>query len=206
MIRFGLLILILLASGSTQASVIYNWESLAGTEDFTVAEGQLIITDSAYRKGSLSGYYRMYEANSPDWRYPNSSILKAQLGISGRDGRVINELIAFPRRPAGTNPPIYELDIGIKITPNGLGGGLYMTTYESNVLIAADDAGIWTASGYSSDNPPTLECFYIGNNCSGATGRWVLDEDSISVPEPGSMLLLGLACIATFTTWRLKTA
>lgn len=85
--------------------------------------------------------------------YPVSCHGKAQLGISGRDGRVINELIAFPRRPAGTNPPIYELDIGIKITPNGLGGGLYMTTYESNVVIAADDAGIWTASGYSSDNP-----------------------------------------------------
>lgn len=206
MMRFGLFLLIMLAANTGHAGVIYNWESLGATDDFEVAEGQLIITNSAYREGSFSTDYFVSSGYEPDFRYANSPILKASLGIARPGGPVINPVVVFPRREVGVSPR-YELRSGISIIPGGLAGGIYMYTIAANLYIDADDSGIWTASGYSSDYPTTEECFDIRNDCSGATGRWVLDEDSIrgiGVPEPGSMLLLALGCVATFTTWRLK--
>ncbi|MES1926559.1 hypothetical protein [Salinisphaera sp. T31B1] len=111
------------------------------------------------------------------------------------------EIQTFPRRSLlrdVPNPMFYRLEADMNVELDDLlHGSLSPLTSDDQFDMRAGSGGLWTIDHFNSDAAPE-NCFYGHGRCGGSTGRWVLSDAAIGVPEPQSQLLTGLACIAAF--------
>ena len=174
------------------ANVVYNFEADAGTGGSYVQAtgGQIVVTDAAYRSGSLTRNYTPGGAGEPftgtvDDPYPDSPIISASIGTSPNGGAS-----ASPRNTvfvlAGKT-----LRTTLRFREDGyLDGSLYIFSIENN-LRAYGQGPYWRVTDVNSDYfTGTGHC--TGNYvdpCFAGTGRWVVDEDTIPVPAPAAGVL-----------------
>ncbi|MES1926561.1 PEP-CTERM sorting domain-containing protein [Salinisphaera sp. T31B1] len=201
-------VLFFLSVTAAHASVTYEWQALSGTDDFTTTSGELVVTTAAYRAGGLVANDTIDYYGSPyGARSGGSAVLHARLDILGSNGWTYR-IQAYPRQSllSGVgNPMFYSLqaDMNIEREQAMLSGSLSLLTVEDEFSMSAGSDGLWTIDYFNSDGAPE-NCF-VGR-CGGATGRWVLSDAAIGVPEPQSLLLTGLACIAAFGVRRRLSA
>lgn len=181
---------------AAQADVVYNWQEVAPTAELVGSGGQLVISDDAWRAGSVS-----YTAapcgpsgNRPGCMgYEDSPVLSLAFGTGVGDPRA--ELITDLRMSALGGPPnVFEL----RLRPDGLiDGRIAGGSPTGSELLEMAGLGTWTIGLFSTDR---LLAPCSVTSCSGATGQWVLNTatvppDAGQVPEPGILPLMALASI-----------
>lgn len=195
-------------AGSTQAGVVYNWQTVNDMGAETALVGRVEVTNDAWRSGSINYDYRAecswedavgYPGCNPiDYDDPTSPVVSFLFRNSDEDS---SRSVSFDLRYrdsatdyiwAGT---YFHMTVG-----ETLGGALDTGTITGGVAIDSV-ASLWTVSQFYSDKayPCGYDENYNGNGCHGVTGRWVLDQStapgvpkSEGVPAPATLTLLGL--------------
>lgn len=205
-IRFMLIVsaIALLGATAAQATVIYNWVSTSpgtymtetGTY-LTATGGELVITDAAYRSGSID--WGNFDANYDyeTGRITNSPVVSASLIFDGGPSVFVD--------PSSQNFADFQLPFASSLTFNNdgtLSGYLFLYDSDdaSQEVEAGGTNGDWNVFNYGSDffmgapqcGPPT---------CSGGSGYW---SGPVRVPEPPVWLLFGLGVLGLLSLLRLR--
>lgn len=171
---FSFISLLLLRNPAT-ADVIYVWEELTPSPAGIQFEGRISIDDIAWRSGGpLIGLDA-----TPDLSCESG-------GVTGMFGPFFD--------PNQQEDPCYRLTFythySLGIRDDGvLTGYLYYFDSGMDFEVGMYGADVWNVSIF------TFGAFGTGCNdlpredCSGATGRWVLDRSTLPVPEPSALLL-----------------
>ena len=173
----GFISLLLLGSPAT-ADVIYNWEELTPSPAGIQFKGRISIDDFAWRSGGpLVG-------------------LDATPDLSCESGGVTGMFRPF-FDPNSAEDPCYHLafythySLGIR-NDGVLTGYLYYFDSGMDFEVGMGGADIWDVSVFTFGAFGT-GCNYLPReDCSGATGRWVLDRSTIPVPEPTLVFLVAI--------------
>lgn len=198
-----LLAALLLASSTAQAGVVYNWQTIGGSERELV--GQLEFSLDAWNAGAVNYVYDIYppfpciEACSEEaLAVPDAPVIRFTFNAIGADvggGVYLN----YPAGLVGQedeNGSEYELALEPMLRGNIYGSGT------GNYLVMHSDADIWSMEWYNFDgtgSPCKLED--DNSRCEGVTGRWVLAQSSLeaqaraAVPIPGTLALVGLGLV-----------
>lgn len=181
MVRVKLLLacLCLTASAMAPAGVVYTWRSAAAAPDMRSVAGLIELSDAAAASSHVS-----YQAPSCDpWPCgladPASPIQRFAFMVNGDAPSALAIDLA-----AGTGygfpTPAFdaEFDVGA--------GRLSNLSLFVNTLISTLRIGAGVVDLFSSDAD---NCYW---GCSGAEGQFVAAD----VPEPGSLALFALACLA----------
>ncbi|ROO25051.1 hypothetical protein SAOR_13380 [Salinisphaera orenii MK-B5] len=186
------------------ANVVYNFEADAGTGGSYVQAtgGQIVVTDAAYRSGSLNRNYTPGGAGEPftgtvDDPYPDSPIISAEINVDAGRTPAILSAYASPRNTRFVIDA-KTLQANLQFRDDGLlDGSLFIFDTAENVRSNGQGAD-WRVTDFNSDYFGTGPC--TGNSvdpCFAGTGRWVIDEDTRPVPAPAAGLLgfglIGLA-------------
>ena len=186
-------VLTVLGVSAAQASVLYNFVPDAGS---AVTGGQLIVTDAAYRHGSVS--LNLNPSNpeligAGDAPYLNAPVLSATIfGSLPGDGG------AYYYRGSSLPPSPVWISTVLTFNDNGTLSGNMLIHSESSNIQAQGFSQEWSVDHYHSDY-----CIQ-GDPCYGQTsgeyaglGMWQLDPATVpvAVPEPSSLGLFGLALI-----------
>lgn len=179
-----LLILAVFTSFPAWANVVYTWKTLAPSETITSFASEIVVTDAAYFRGSASVDYSCLSCVPGN----NDGILSISFS-----SMKINVL----RYPAtGFLIDLITFDF---THPGFLRGNYYINTlFEDMGMSSTGD--VWTVNTLNSDNDVTV-CFNSGF-CHGITGYY--QADSLPVPEPMSLPLIGLGLAVLFGLRRFK--
>lgn len=201
-IRFTLIgsVIALLTATAAQATVVYNWHSTSPGPYVTATGGELMITDAAYRSGSID-FYVNYPYTSPgviydhNGRITNSPVVSASLTFSLTDG-------------GGWAPGVfaqpgsqYFASMGFPFLStltfygDGLWGDLFLYDESDEVNISDSQVYNYGSDYFTSElcGPPT---------CDGGSGYWQLS--SVTVPEPPVWPLFGLGILGLLSLLRLR--
>ena len=187
------LVITLLSATAAQASVIYNWHSTSPGPYVTATGGELVITDAAYRSGSIDENFR--RANSP--------VVSASLSFSfTNEAGYIPDLSVHPGDMfADDSIPFVS---ALAFNDDGtLSGYLFLVSDSgSDEVEASGSLDDWTVYNYGSDyfgselcGPPT---------CSGGSGYWQLSSGPVGVPEPPVWSLFSLGVLGLFSLLGLR--
>ena len=195
---------------SAQANVVYDWvpgmpgTTTKNTGTVETVGGRIVVTDAAYRSGSLSVDYR------PETGYGDPSATESldQLNRRLRNGPFVRGgLDIQPGGGASLAPGRNDfVDLGLSLTANlifrddgYLGGDLFEFDVSDN--FRAVGAGTsWSVNDINSD-VFLDECNGSSDvPCSGGTGYWQLDRSTLpaSVPAPSVWSLFGIGVVGIF--------
>lgn len=181
MVRVKLLLacLCLMASGMAPAGVVYTWRTTAATPDMRSISGFIELSDAAAAASHVS-----YQAPSCDpWPCsladPASPIQRLGFMVNGDLPSALDiDLVAG----TGYGFPMPAFDAEFDVGAGRLANlSLFVNTLNSTLRIGGNLIALFTSDA---DN-----CYW---GCSGAQGQFVAAE----VPEPGSLALFALACVA----------
>lgn len=210
---------LLLVAASAQANVVYNWHSESSGPHATATGGEIIVTNRAYRAGSMSahfggGDYGDYGLTVGGVHIPtklggklndrvlNSPLLRAGMTVGPGDltGGAYDGATIIPRQPAavaGGKEFILDLTFNDNDTLSGS-----FRVYGHRTWFASEGEGyLWDVFDVNSDA-------YGGTGycagevemkfCSGGSGYWKLASKIADVPAPPVWGLFGLAAVAVF--------
>lgn len=194
----------LLCATSTQADVVYNWRHESGfVNDLhgpRVITGRLEIDESAWFAGVVNYRHPGYWFGMPpsDQPGPVRTFELSLLPTGVRDGlptyRIADVTINLTFAPNG--------DLSGNIVANDTFAHVYMSGEGRNWSIADHNRDSWAGCGTGSITSPVMQ------SCTGATGRWVLDQATRpggrpgSVPLPGTLPLMALAAFGVASALR----
>ena len=188
----------LLGMAGAQASAIYNWQPLTGTDDFSTIGGRLILSDNAFESSHAEFSQSVdYDRVPADTRFPDSDIVSVSLDILNPDSSIPDDLFhiqATPTQGRDANSEFYSLDADIDVFADLLTGGIDLLTIQDQFSISSDRSGLWTVNRFGSD--AASESCFEQPQCSGATGRWRLAEITHNVSAPAVWPLFALAVLA----------
>jgi len=187
-----------LATQQAQAGLVYNWVTSALSPTITAVEGRIELSATLWPGGTLAvagpeAQQQMlyYGCRGSPYVFTNGSYAPECTALVGVENFHFN----VNNRP--TDAGIFDSSLKMRalLTVDGqspLLGSLYAESAEATNLLVRSAPGTadWSVQFFQSDQ------FAGGGNgcysppyCSGATGRWVLDPNSIPVPEPGTLAL-----------------
>lgn len=167
------------------AGVTYTWRTVFADDQHLPLNVwmTIVFTEEAVRSGGVS-----FEADS-------CIVLEPEYCFKDPNGPI--QWFAFSggeNRDFGLSPQDYfNIDQGLRIEGQFVGnrfeGSIWAKEVHTEVFI---DGGVvqylWSEYAFSDPNDP---CGMIPEECSGAQG--VIETDALPVPEPSSIVLLGLA-------------
>lgn len=187
--KAGVAVFLLSLASAATANVIYSWETLTTSATISSATGRIEITDAAWAAAQAS-----YVAPPTCPTLVNCSY-----------GNPSSPIVQFSFRVNAPNPTPADINLNL-VQGSGLAfpltdwfranftiqGALlnldvFANTGETDMRMVGN-----TITRFGSDSPFFgAACFNPG--CSGASGRWV--QAQAQVPEPGSLLLLGIGVL-----------
>jgi hypothetical protein len=194
----------LLAAGSTAtAGVIYHWETESASDTISSAVGRIELSDAAFAAGQ--GSYSAPGSCGADptgCEDPSSPIVAFYFRVNSA-GPTAADIDLNLVQGTGTRWPMQNwFSAAYSVSGSALMLDLIANTGETDMRMDAN-----TIARFSSDSPYFgYPCW--GGQCSGASGRWVrmmsasLRPEAADVPEPGSVLLLGIGTVAALVAGR----
>lgn len=189
------------------ADVVYTWQQVSGSSSIESSAGRLVLADFAVTGGP-------YDYQRSDWNPPAanstgpSPVLSIFFSVSNPSGAGYGWGFGVPSG-MGANASLTVQ--GLQESPSGLLGRI--SAFDSrpqSLTLASNAAGLWTVVDATTDG--TRPCLGVNSptfngptsyNCTGATGRWIREG---TVPEPGSMALLGLGMLGAAASLRKRKA
>lgn len=171
------------------ADVVYNWQTVDAKGATSDLYGKLVVTDDAWRAGSLDYYF----SPGDPWNFdPTSPVLQFSMGSSSRPE--FNHFYRIGGFPDAQSSYV-RVTFGDEL--DGEMGSAGSFAY----VDSSSSAGIWTLTRlfsypYGGINGSNAGCWV--DICEGFTGRWVLDQTTVPVSIPGTLALtaLGLSLLA----------
>lgn len=183
----------LLSATTADATVIYNWHSTSPGTYVTATGGELVITDAAYRSGSID----------EGGQRSDSPVLLVSLNFDGVglnfDGG--HDIFVQPRKMGGYAGPLPFVS-SLAFNDDGtLTGYLFLYSDSRTEGVEASGGGGdggWNVYNYGTDDFDSA-CGH-GPTCDGGSGFWQLSR----VPEPPVWPLFGLGVLGLFGLLRLR--
>lgn len=200
-----------LAAGAAQANVVYNWTPTAPGQYAQSTSGQLIVSDTAYKSGSLSvddAFFRdvaVYGGPFGD-RVLNSPLASASMAFL-YDGQQKASASAAPSQD-GFASGGDQVSATLAFLDNGLLSGTLDITSESDNFDSSGNGSDWSIfnlnSDYFSGDGHCVGEETSGGGCSAGTGYWKLSSSSVNdVPAPNGLALFMLGALGTLSlAWR----
>lgn len=169
-IKLAALVFGLVLSQSAFASVIYSWKTTAYSPTITSLEGTIEITDAAAQSGLQTSFRMPLECSYMGCTGVTSPILSFHFAVNGQAIDLLSSEagLRFVRDSA--------FDASFLVAGDRLNLNMFFSNTESDIRIG-------DSVSFNTDRPGPCETSGV---CLGATGEFV------QVPEPGSMLLMGL--------------
>lgn len=195
-----------LVSSAAQADVVYDWQEIQSSPGLEGVTGRLVIADSAWQSGSV-----LYRA-TPGCGYPYNFDVYGCLGYQASPVRSFSFSINSTSVPVGIYVNLTQWanagpsDVfDLTFRRNGqIDGSISAGSTTGTELLRMGGSGIWKID-YFSTNYQRSPCG-TGAGCSGATGQWLLDIQTIPVPEPGILSLLTLGVLGMAASLRRQSA
>lgn len=173
-------VIALLSATAAQASVIYNWHSTSPGQYVTATGGELVVTNAAYRAGSINEIARRND----------SPVISASLTFNdGVPGVFVN-----PRRPTADSDIRFTSQVTFNDDGTLSGYMFLLADSETEVAQAGGTRSSWGVFNYGSDYFSSEPCG--PSTCSGGSGFWQLSR--VEVPAPPAWPLFGLGVLALF--------
>jgi hypothetical protein len=196
-----------LLAAAAQANVVYNWHPRFNGQYLSTTRGQLILTDAAYRKGSVQADYR-YEDGAPDAHITenqdgmfidNSPAVSLDMGFDSPDGYFSGS--SYPIEPDFIIDQSFDAELTLN-SDGTLTGSLYSLNDDSTVFSSDGYSTYWEVTGVGSD----FLGGWIGDRCNteqgcnAGTGYWAIDPSTIpsDVPAPPVWPLFALSALGIF--------
>jgi hypothetical protein len=195
---------VLMAAGSAaSAGVVYSWETLSTSDTISSAVGRIEISDDAFAAGQGS-YSAPYSCgtNYSGCGDPFSPIVSFYFRVNsaGATGADINLNLV---QGSGTLWPMQNwFNAAYSVNGSELLLDVLANTGQTDMRMESN-----TIARFGSDSPYFGFACWSGG-CSGASGRWVqaVSANQVAlaaeVPEPGSMMLLGMGTVAALLAGR----
>lgn len=204
-------VIAVLSATTVQANVIYNWHPTIPGPYLTATGGELVITDAAYRSGSIDfhvgdPYYPggyspgiLYDKN---FRITNSPVVSASLTFDFTDGsgRVAPGVFVEPGSQIFSDREAFGSTLAFN-NDGTLSGYLFLYGVDTEVA-AGGTQGDWGTSRYLSDYFAGEQC--VTERCDVGSGYWQLSSGPIGVPEPPVWPVFGLGVLGLFGLLRLR--
>lgn len=179
----------LMTATTAQANAIYNWQSTDPGSYVTATGGELVVTNAAYRSGSINEMGR--RSNSP--------VISVSFTFGFTDGSEgIPDLVVSPRRSTADFDDRFISALDFNADGTLSGSMLLLSDSESDGAQAAGTHRSWSVFDYGSDFFSGEECG--GTRCDGGFGFWQLSrvEPSTDVPAPPAWPLFTLGVLGLF--------
>jgi len=197
--RLAAIVAVLLSlAGTSNAAVIYTWETLGGSDRPLV--GKLAFTKAAGLAGKVE-YAYVFPPCTPHcateaYIDPNNPVISFSFHAVGSDddgGIMLN----YPEGRVGQEDMIgfggshYYVTLGPTLTglPQQFGSGSLFGSGNENYVEMTSVGDVWSMLFLTLDTSDL--CGSNTENCEGVTGRWV----RTTVPLPGTLALLGLGLV-----------
>lgn len=180
----------LVGATTADATVIYNWHTTGPGTYLTTTGGELVITDTAYRSGSID----------EEGQRSNSPVLWVSLAFNSTvEGEPVAYLYVQPRLMGGMDGPLPFVS-SLSFNNDGTVSG-YMFLYgdDRSQEVELGGSGLWGVYNYGTDNSDISACSH-GPTCDGGTGYWQFSR----VPEPPVWAMFGLGVLGLFSLLRLR--
>lgn len=176
---------------TAQADVVYNWGHISGftNDQFNrTISMRLVLDDAAWQSGSIRYSDNVLIArDGPTLPDPASPVLRFEASLS-------SGLNISPR-----TANLLVLHANLDVNPGGnLAGSLFLLTDFAHINLSGGP--LWTINNFNTDSGSGCGPFpFVSDPCTGATGRWVLDQSTRPdgrpgrVPIPGTLSLMALA-------------
>jgi hypothetical protein len=191
------------AGSAASAGVVYSWETQSTSDTISSAVGRIEISEDAFAVGQ--GSYSAPAscgANTVGCEDPSSPVVSFYFRINSPSPTSADINLNLVQGTGTLWPMQNWFSAAYTVNGNELMLDLIANTGETDMRMEGN-----TIARFSSDSPYFgFPCW--GGECSGASGRWVqmMTESRIAVaaevPEPGSVLLLGVGTVAAFLTGR----
>lgn len=179
--------LCLMASTMASAGVMYTWTTSAATPDMRSISGFIELSDAAVASGHVSYQAPWCDPWPCSLADPASPILRFAFNVNHHASSALTiDLLAGTGYDFAQPSFNAEFDVGAGRLANL---SLFVNTINSTLRIG-DDLIQWFSS--DADN-----CYF---GCAGAQGEFVAAD----VPEPGSLALLFMACLAALWAMRVS--
>lgn len=195
---------VLLAAGSTaSAGVVYSWETLSTSDTISSAVGQIEISDDAFAAGQGS-YSAPYSCgtNTAGCEDPSSPIVSFYFRINSANPTPADINLNLVDGSGTLWPMQNWFNASYSVNGSELLLDVIANTGETDMRMEGN-----SIMRFSSDSPYFgFPCW--GGTCSGASGRWVQTVSAsrvalaAEVPEPGSVLLIGMGTVAALLAGR----
>jgi hypothetical protein len=196
-IKFALVgsVIALLSATNALANVIYDWHSTSPGPYVTATGGELVITNAAYRSGSIDFYIKHPDTSPgityegyPNLRITNSPVVSASLTFNLTGDGWVPGVFA---QPGSLDFSEMGFPFASTLTFNADGTltgdlSLYDISQQVDASGAHDN---WDVFNYGSDYFAAEQCG--PPTCYGGSGYWQLS----SVPEPPAWSLFGLGVL-----------
>lgn len=193
-------LLLCAACGSASAGVIYNWHQLSASPTIDLSSGRIEITDAAWLSGHVNvDYTHGIPLDSP---VIDLTFMTGHSCLSG-DGLCPPISVFAGEHPDFAGYVVADLT-AVLTFGDVMTGGIYAMDFQTQLQMGSGESPLWTIGQFRSEDG----CFFGENDeqsCSGATGEWVLDPDSlpvVSIPEPGVAGLFGLGLLGLAVSLR----
>ncbi len=172
-------------STAAQAGVIYHWQELGTSKGGVSYAGHIEISDDAY----FARVAQVGTAGSPCGVCPTPTD-PSQSPVTTFSMRFTPATISFSANVVFAELFTFEIyAFDVRTDGVGLFGSIYANDTGSDISLASDRFGLWTIDQSNTDIGGA--CAQTGSPaCQGATGRWVVDQSTVPIPEPAAFLLM----------------
>lgn len=185
-------------AGAAQADVVYNWQTIDDNGSTVQIDGQLIVTDDAWRAGAID-YFHLPCSSSPDCiGDPDGPVIGLYFYV---DGSKFSWTMHEYREGLGfedQQPSWVQAEFGPTLSWGYIASG---GTHAHMEMSSVGD--LWTVfilstdrfEGREEEGAENPSCWLTA--CPEITGRWILDQSTVpfQVPLPGTLALLGAGAL-----------